>query len=53
MEMKGFSQYIQNKSFDKELHKLRKESLERILAAESLIGKKNKKIKSNQVRQTA
>lgn len=53
MEMKKFSQYIQNKSFDKELHKVRKESLERILSTESLTEKKLKRSKSNQLKQTA
>jgi len=53
MEMKNFSQYIQNKSFDKELHKVRKESLERILTTESLTEKKLKKSKSKQLKQTA
>jgi hypothetical protein len=37
MDMKNFAQYLQNKSFDEELHKVRKQSLERINANESSI----------------
>ncbi len=40
MEMKNFAQYIQNKSFDEELHKVRQKSMERILTTESLTEKK-------------
>ena len=53
MEMKNFSKYIQNKSFDEELHRVRKESLERILTTESLTEKKLKNSKSNQLKKTA
>jgi len=34
IEMKNFSKYIQNKSFDEELHRVRKESMERTLTTE-------------------
>jgi hypothetical protein len=37
MNMKDFAQYLQHKSFDKELHKIRKLSLERINANETSI----------------
>ena len=53
MEMKNFSKYIQNKSFDEELHRVRKESLERILTTEFLTEKKYKNSKSNQLKKTA
>lgn len=53
MKMKNFSQYIQNKSFDEELHRVRKESMERILTTESLTEKKYKNYKSNQLKKTA
>ena len=53
MEMKNFSQFIQNKSFDEELHKVRKESMERILTTESLTEKKLKKSKPDRLKKTA
>jgi hypothetical protein len=37
MDMKNFAQYLQYKSFDKELHKIRRLSLERTNANETSI----------------
>ncbi|NIR47223.1 hypothetical protein GWO43_01895 [candidate division KSB1 bacterium] len=37
MEMKDFAKYIKKKSFDKELHRIRKISYERILSSETFL----------------
>jgi hypothetical protein len=39
MNLKEFAQYLQNKSFDEELHKVRRHSLERLLDNEPVIEK--------------
>jgi hypothetical protein len=53
MNMQDFAQYIQNKSFDEELHKARQKSMERILTTESLTENRVKKPKENQLKKTA
>ena len=40
MDMKDFAKYIKDKSFDEELHKSRRKSLERIIDSESYLEKK-------------
>jgi len=53
MNMQDFAQYIQNKSLDEELHKVRQESMERIAAIELLIENRVKSPKGNQLKKTA